>query len=93
MIGDWPDRDIKGASRVGMKTCFAKYGNPEAKAKADYTITEIRQILDYLLRSIGIRYETAETAHSSFIHGRVARINANSPTLIRDSETSVAVFV
>ena len=45
MIGDWPDRDIKGASRVGMKTCFAKYGNPEAKAKADYSITEIRQIL------------------------------------------------
>ena len=25
MVGDWPERDIKGAKAVGMKTCFARY--------------------------------------------------------------------
>ena len=29
MVGDWPDRDIKGAKLVGMKTAFAKYGSTE----------------------------------------------------------------
>ncbi len=45
MVGDWPERDIKGAAELGMKTCFAKYGNPKAKAKADYTIKDIRELL------------------------------------------------
>ena len=45
MVGDRPDRDIKGAKRLGIKTCFAKYGNPDEKAKADYTINDIRELL------------------------------------------------
>jgi|TARA_B100002003_G_scaffold251453_1_gene295116 putative hydrolase of the HAD superfamily len=45
MVGDWPERDIKGASSLGIKTCFAKYGNPKAKAKADYTISDIKELL------------------------------------------------
>jgi putative hydrolase of the HAD superfamily len=27
MVGDWPERDMVGASRVGIKTVFAKYGD------------------------------------------------------------------
>ena len=27
MIGDWPDRDVVGASQIGMKTIFARYGD------------------------------------------------------------------
>ncbi len=47
MVGDWPERDIKGAKAMGMKTCFARYGNPKArKTNADYEITDIRIILD-----------------------------------------------
>ena len=45
MVGDRPERDIKGAKRLGIKTCFAKYGNPAKKAKADYVIDDIRELL------------------------------------------------
>ncbi len=45
MVGDRPERDIEGAKKAGIKTCFAKYGNPAGKAKADYTIKDIREIL------------------------------------------------
>lgn len=46
MVGDRPERDIVGAKKLGMKTCFAKYGNPKAKANADYVINDIRELLD-----------------------------------------------
>jgi len=46
MVGDWPERDIKGAKAIGMKTCFARYGNPKiTKTEADYEIRDIREIL------------------------------------------------
>ena len=45
MVGDRPERDIEGAKKLGIKTCFAKYGNPTGKAKADYTINDIRELL------------------------------------------------
>jgi putative hydrolase of the HAD superfamily len=46
MVGDMPNRDIKGAKALGMKTCFASYGNPKAKSKADYVIKDIKDILN-----------------------------------------------
>lgn len=45
MIGDRPKVDLETAKKLGMKTCFAKYGNPSVKAKADYTIKDIRELL------------------------------------------------
>ncbi len=27
MVGDWPERDVVGASQVGIKTIFARYGD------------------------------------------------------------------
>jgi phenylalanyl-tRNA synthetase beta chain len=47
-----------------------------ADEKTDYT--EIKQILDYLLRMLNIRYEIEETEHASFIPGRVARIKVGN---------------
>lgn len=49
MVGDWPERDIKGAKDLGMKTCFARYGNPKAKKTyADYEISNIKMLLDII---------------------------------------------
>lgn len=39
--------------------------------KADYT--EIRQVLDYIMRCFGLHYDIEEAEHGSFIDGRVGR--------------------
>jgi len=46
-----------------------------ASENTDYT--EIKQILDYLFRSLNLKYEITETEHNSFIEGRAARIAVN----------------
>jgi len=47
VVGDRPERDIKGAKKLGMLTCFAKYGNPKGKgSKADYEINDIKELLE-----------------------------------------------
>jgi putative hydrolase of the HAD superfamily len=47
MVGDWPERDIKGAKAIGMKTCFARYGNPKVKkSHANYEIANLKMLLD-----------------------------------------------
>jgi len=50
MVGDWPDRDIKGAKQFGMKTAFAKYGNSEniAHSDADYDLEHFSDLLDII---------------------------------------------
>lgn len=46
MVGDNPLRDILGAKKLGMKTCFAKYGALEtAKIKSDFVIKKFEEIL------------------------------------------------
>ena len=50
MVGDWPERDIAGATRVGIKTVFAKYGNTfgSVESGADYEIDDILELLDII---------------------------------------------
>ncbi|MDA1197123.1 MAG: HAD-IA family hydrolase [Nanoarchaeota archaeon] len=46
MLGDMPNRDMVGARKIGMKTCFARYGNSKAKkVKADFEITDLKMLL------------------------------------------------
>ncbi|MSP64861.1 MAG: TIGR02253 family HAD-type hydrolase [Ignavibacteria bacterium] len=47
MIGDWADRDVVGASKVGMKTIFARYGDTfgTIESHADYEVNDISEIL------------------------------------------------
>lgn len=50
MVGDWADRDIIGAAKVGMKTAFAKYGDTfETKNHtADYELADISELIDII---------------------------------------------
>ncbi len=55
MIGDWAERDMVGAKKVGMKTVFARYGdtfdtkNPES----DYDINSITELIGIVKKEIG----------------------------------------
>ncbi len=48
MVGDWAERDMVGAKKVGMKTAFARYGdwfNTEIHG-ADYEINDVSELID-----------------------------------------------
>ena len=47
MIGDWPERDVLGASKIGMVSVFARYGNTfgTVDSGADYEIDDISEII------------------------------------------------
>ncbi len=48
MVGDRPERDILGAKKAGMSTCFAKYGNPKTHTVSDYEIDDIQELLEII---------------------------------------------
>jgi HAD superfamily hydrolase (TIGR02253 family) len=52
MIGDWVERDIIGAAKVGMKTAFAKYGDTfDTKShNADYELNDINELIDIIIK-------------------------------------------
>ena len=47
MIGDWPDRDVVGAKQIGMKTIFARYGDPfgSKDSGADWDVNDIYEVV------------------------------------------------
>ena len=47
MVGDWAERDIKGAKNLGIRTAWAKYGNEfDTKISgADYELDDIYGLL------------------------------------------------
>ncbi|MGO9481340.1 MAG: TIGR02253 family HAD-type hydrolase [Candidatus Kryptoniota bacterium] len=50
MVGDWAERDIMGAKKVGMKTVFARYGdtfNTEISG-SDYEANDIQELIDFI---------------------------------------------
>ncbi len=52
MVGDWPERDVIGAKRVGIRTVFARYGDTfgTKDSGADYEINDIVEIIDIVDR-------------------------------------------
>ncbi len=48
MIGDWAERDVVGAKKVGIKTVFARYGDifDVKESGADYEVNDIIELLD-----------------------------------------------
>jgi putative hydrolase of the HAD superfamily len=52
MVGDWAERDMVGATKVGMKTVFAKYGDTfgTVETHADYDIDDISELISVVKR-------------------------------------------
>jgi HAD superfamily hydrolase (TIGR02253 family) len=52
MVGDWAERDMVGAAKLGMKTVFARYGDTfgTVESGADYEITDVQQVLAIVRR-------------------------------------------
>ncbi|MFH1754723.1 MAG: HAD-IA family hydrolase [Candidatus Latescibacterota bacterium] len=48
MVGDWPERDITGAAKVGITTVFARYGDTfgTKESGAHYVVDDVIGILD-----------------------------------------------
>jgi putative hydrolase of the HAD superfamily len=47
MIGDWAERDVVGAAKVGMKTVFARYGDTfgTKHSGANYEVDDIQELI------------------------------------------------
>ncbi len=52
MVGDWPERDIKGAKDVGMLTAWAKYGDTfgTKESGADFVLNDVYEVVDLIQR-------------------------------------------
>ena len=47
MVGDWPERDMVGAAKVGIKTAFARYGDTfgTIHSGADFDLNDILELV------------------------------------------------
>jgi putative hydrolase of the HAD superfamily len=47
MVGDWPERDVAGAQAVGMRTAWARYGNPAASVplEAEVVLDRVEDLI------------------------------------------------
>ena len=52
MVGDWPERDVVGAKKLGMKTVFARYGDTfgTVVSDADYDVDDIAEVVKIVRR-------------------------------------------
>ena len=50
MVGDWPERDMRGAGALGIRTVYARYGDTKdtVRSGADYEIDDAIELLDVL---------------------------------------------
>ena len=58
--------------------------------EADFT--KIKQILDFLMRMLDLKYEIRDVEHSSFISGRVGRVSVNGKDVAYIGEISPEVL-
>jgi len=55
MVGDWAERDVVGAKKVGMKTAFARYGDTfgTIHSNADYDVEDVAEIVQIVRKENG----------------------------------------
>jgi phenylalanyl-tRNA synthetase beta chain len=80
-------KDAKAETNVEEKERLAV-----AITYAEAGFTEIKQILDCLMRALALKYEISETEHPSFIPGRVGRVAVNGRKVAYVGEISPAVL-
>lgn len=56
MIGDWPERDVVGAAKVGIRTAFARYGDTfgTVRSGADFDLNDIHELVGIVDRLNGM---------------------------------------
>ncbi|PIS30779.1 MAG: hypothetical protein COT43_00980 [Candidatus Marinimicrobia bacterium CG08_land_8_20_14_0_20_45_22] len=56
MVGDWAERDMVGAKKVGMKTVFARYGDTmnTLHSGADYEIDAVSDLIGIVKKENGL---------------------------------------
>ncbi len=52
MVGDWPERDVLGASKLGIRTAFARYGDTfgTVNSGADFDLNDIHELVEIVDR-------------------------------------------
>ncbi len=47
MVGDWPERDIVGAKKLGIRTIFARYGTTKEikRSGADFEVDSVKDVV------------------------------------------------
>jgi len=56
MVGDWPERDVVGAAKVGIRTAFARYGDTfgTQHSGADFDLNDVYELVEIVDRLNGI---------------------------------------
>lgn len=56
MVGDWPDRDVKGAKAAGIRAVWAKYGDTfgTKESGAEFDINDIYEIVGIIRKENGV---------------------------------------
>jgi len=55
MVGDWPERDVVGAKKLGIRTAFARYGDTFGTqvSGADWDLNDVYELIDIVDRQNG----------------------------------------
>jgi putative hydrolase of the HAD superfamily len=56
MVGDWPERDVVGAAKVGIRTAFARYGDTfgTQNSGADHDLNDVYELVAIVDRLNGM---------------------------------------
>ena len=48
MVGDWPERDVVGAMKLGIRTAFARYGDTfgTSESGADFDLPDVHHLIE-----------------------------------------------
>ncbi len=83
-------KDKKGMMETGVIE-MTRLGVGLCEEKGDFT--KIKQVFDYLMRMLGVKYEMRDIEHPSFISGRVARVSIKGKDVAYVGEMHPSVLV